>query len=154
VADYAASVFETVRLRRWKTAILNISYRAALEILLARLMKEPGQDDDYVAEETQALALAWFTDEKAKEQVGQILRRFHLDESAIEAGAYQLCASQLELIDRQLASLERRRTALLSCIAEYRAILAWRLKESGARIINAQSVPRLEHASGKKSAAA
>jgi hypothetical protein len=153
VADYAASVFEIARLRRCKTAILNISYRPALEILLARLLREPGQDDDYVSDETQALALAWFTDEKAREQVRQILRRFHLDESAIEAQAYQLCASQLELIDRQLASLERRQTALLSYIAEYRVSLAWQLKESAERIINAQSVLRLEHASSKKSAA-
>jgi hypothetical protein len=142
-----------VRLRRCKIATFNESYRTALENLLARLLREPGADAGYVPEEAQALALAWFTDEKAKAQVGQILRRFHLDESAIEAEAYQLCAPQLELIERQLVSLERRRTASLSFIAEYRASLAWQLKESAGRIINAQSVLRLEHTSSKKSAA-
>jgi hypothetical protein len=153
VADYEASIFETVRLRGIKIGILNGSYRPALERLLARLLREPGQFDDYVPEQAQALALAWFTDEKAKAQVRQILRRFHLYESAIEAEAYRLCASELEPIDRQLDSLERRRARLLACLAEYRISLALVLKAGADRIIDEKPVLRLQHASRKKSAA-
>ena len=153
VADYASIAFETLRLRRCKTAIINSSFRAALQNLLAQLLREPGQFDDYVPEEAEALALAWFSDKKAREQVSQILSQFHLDESAIEAEAIRRCSSDLERIEGLLASLELRRTRALSCIAEYRASLALQLQASANRILEAKNVRQLEHA-GRKSAAA
>ena len=38
-------------------------------------------------QESEALAFEWFTDPKARRQVAEILNRFHLDETAIEAEA-------------------------------------------------------------------
>src|SRR5713101_8450186 len=87
VADIASIAFEVMRLRRCKTGIINTSFRAALQNLLVQLLREPGQYNDYVPEEAEALALAWFTDKTAKQQVSQILSQFHLNESAIEAEA-------------------------------------------------------------------
>ena len=152
VADYASIAFETLRLRRCKTAIINSSFRAALQNLLV-LLREPGQFHDYVPEEAENLAVAWFSDKEAKKQVSEILRRFHLDESAIEAEAIRRSSSDLERIEGLLASLELRRTRALGCIAEYRASLALQLQASANRILEAKNVRQLEHAD-KKSAAA
>ena len=77
VADIASITFETLRYRRAKTAIINTNFRAALQNLLTQLLREPA--DDYVPNEAKVLALTWFTDEKAREQVSQILGLFHLD---------------------------------------------------------------------------
>jgi hypothetical protein len=153
VADIASIAFEILRLRRCKTGIINSSFRAALQSLLTQLLREPGQLDDYEPEEVEALALAWFSDQKAREQVSQTLSRFRLDESAIEAEAIRRSSSDLERIEGLLASLELRRARALCCVAEYRAGLAHQLQESANRIIEAKNVHRLEHA-GKKSAAA
>jgi hypothetical protein len=152
VADIASITFETLRYRRAKTAIINTNFRAALQNLLTQLLREPA--DDYVPNEAKVLALTWFTDEKAREQVSQILGLFHLDASAIEAEAIRSSSSDLQIIEGMLASLELRRTRALCFVAEYRATLAWRLKESADRIVDAKAVRRLEHPSGKNSAAA
>jgi len=60
-------------------------------------------------QESEALAFEWFTDPKARRQVAEILNRFHLDETAIEAEAIRSVAADLELLDRMLMSLEVRR---------------------------------------------
>jgi hypothetical protein len=153
VDDIASIMFQVLRLRRCETGIINSNFRPALQSLLARLLREPGQFEDYVPVEVEALALAWFSDKKAKEKVSQILSRFHLDESAIEAEAIRRSSADLERIESLLASLELRRTRALGCIAEYRAILARQLKESANRIIEGKIVPRLERASKKSEAA-
>jgi hypothetical protein len=153
VADIASMSFEVLRLRRCKTAIINTAFRAALQDVLARLLREPGLLGAY-PNEAATLALGWFTDEKARKKVLQTLSKFQLDESAIEAEAIRRCSSDLERIEGLLASLELRRTRALSCIAEYRTILARQLQASSDRIIDAKTVRRLEHASNKNSAAA
>jgi hypothetical protein len=66
VYDIASIAFEGLRLRRCEIGIINTSFRAALQNLLAQLLREPGQLDDYVPEEVEALALAWFTDKKGE----------------------------------------------------------------------------------------
>lgn len=154
VADVASITFEILRYRRAKTAIINTSFRAALQNLLAQLLRKPGQYDDYVPDKAKALALAWFKNEKARKQVLQILSRFHLDETAIEAEAIRRSSSDLQLIEGLLASQELRRTRALCFVAEYRTTLAWQLKESTDRIIDAKAVGQLEDAAGRNSAAA
>src|SRR5215472_9587985 len=85
VHDICAIVWEILRLRRCKVVITNSAFRSALEHLLVQLLRQPGQY--YVEDEAKALAHAWFTDQEAKKQVLEILSRFNLDESAIEAEA-------------------------------------------------------------------
>ena len=85
-------------------------------------------------------------------EVAEILRRFHLDESAIEAQAIKRLASELEIVDKRLMSLETRRNRAIRNIAEYRESFARKVRESSGRIIEADSVVRLENPSGRKSA--
>ena len=96
----------------------------------------------------------WFTDKEAQKQVSEILSRFDLDESAIEAEAIRGSSADLELLDRMLTSLETRRNKALGCVAEYRASLAHQLRESADRIIDGKDVLRLKHPSSERSTAA
>ena len=154
VHDMYSIVWEILRLRRCKVMIINAAFRSALEHLLVQLLKEPGQYDHEVQDKARALAHAWFTDREAEKQVSQILNRFDLDESAIEAEAIRRSSSDLELLDRMLTSLESRRNKALRCVAEYRTSLAHQLRESADRIIEDKGVLPLEDTSSKRPTAA
>jgi hypothetical protein len=154
VHDICAIVWEILRLRRCKVIIINSAFRSALQNLLKQLSRLPGQYEYQVEGEAEALAHSWFTDQEAKKQISEILSRFDLDESAIEAEAIRRSSSDLELLDGMLASLETRRNKALGCVAEYRAGLAHQLRESADRIIDGKGVLRLEDASSERSTAA
>ena len=154
VHDFCSIVWEILRLGRCKVVIINSAFRSALQHLLMQLLKGPGEYDYEVENQAQALAHAWFTDREAEKQVSQTLNRFDLDESAIEAEAIRRLSSDLELLDRMLASLESRRNKALCCVAEYRASLAHQLRESADRIIDGKGTLRLEHPSSRRSTAA
>jgi hypothetical protein len=154
VHDISSIVWEILRLRRCKVAIINSAFRSALQNVLTQLLRQPGQYDYDVEDEAEALAQAWFTDQQAKKQVSEILARFDLDESAIEAEAIRRSSADLELLDRMLTSLESRRNKALGCVAEYRASLAHQLRESAERIIDGKGVLRLEDAATTRSTAA
>jgi hypothetical protein len=154
VHDMSAIVWEILRLRRCKVVVINSAFRSALQDLLTQLLKEPGQYDWHVQNEAQALAQGWFTDKEAKKQVSEILSRFDLDESAIEAEAIRRSSADLELLDRMLTSLESRRNKALGCVVEYRASLAHQLRETADRIIDGKGTLRLEDTASQRSTAA
>jgi hypothetical protein len=154
VHDICAIVWEILRLRRCKVIIINSAFRSALQNLLKQLSRLPGQYEYQVEGEAQTLAHSWFTDQEAKKQVSEILSRFDLDESAIEAEAIRRSSSDLELLDRMLTSLESRRDKALGCVAQYRASLAHQLRENSDRIIDGKGVRRLEDAVNERSTAA
>jgi hypothetical protein len=154
VADISFILWETLRLRRCKAAIINTGYRAALGQLLSQLLRRPGQLNYSTKDEAEALALGWFSDQSVRQQVAEILGQFGLDESAIEAEAIRSLSADLELLDRMLTSLELRRNRALRCIGEYRDGLAKRLRESAERIVGQNEVLRLEDKSSKQSSAA
>ena len=154
VHDISSIVWEILRLRRCKVGIINLALRSALQSLLKQLLRQPGQYEYEVEDEAQTLAQSWFTDQEAKKQVSEILSRFDLDESAIEAEAIRRSSSDLEVLDRMLTSLETRRNKALGCVAEYRASLAQQLRDSADRIIDAKGVLRLEDAASERSTAA
>jgi hypothetical protein len=154
VHDISAIVWEILRLRRCKVVIINLALRSALQSLLKQLLRQPGQYEHEVEDEAQTLARSWFTEQEAKKQVSEMLSRFDLDESAIEAEAIRRSSSDLELLDGMLTSLESRRNKALGCVAEYRASLAHQLRENSDRIINGKGVLRLEDAVNERSTAA
>src|SRR5258705_1805959 len=146
VADIAEIIWESRRLHRCKAVMINLNYSAALRSLLEDVLGAVNYGKAYV------LAQTWFTDKKAKKEVAEILRRFHLDESAIEAQAIRSLASELEIIDKGLMSLEARRNRAIRNIAEYRESFARKVREGSGRIIEGDSVVRLANPSGQKSA--
>jgi hypothetical protein len=154
VHDICAIVWEILRLRRCKVVIINSALRSALQSLLKQLLRQPGQYEYEVEDEAQTLAQSWFSNQEAKKQVSEILNRFDLDESAIEAEAIRESSADLELLDRILTSLESRRDKALGCVAQYRASLAHQLRESSDRIIDGKDVLRLEDPASNRPTAA
>ncbi|HWX26206.1 MAG TPA: hypothetical protein VNZ53_02055 [Steroidobacteraceae bacterium] len=150
VADMSAIVWESLRLRRCAAAIINMAFRAALKNLLVQFWKNPDEPAPY--QESEVLAFEWFTDPNAKQRVAEILNKFHLDETAIEAEAIRSVAADLELLDRMLMSLEARRNRALRSIADYRASFAEKVQQVSDRIINAEPLLRIRQPAGGASA--
>jgi hypothetical protein len=146
VEDIIYISWDILRIHRSRTALINLTFRAALEKTLVELLRQPKMQmlSDSPARE---LAYAWFSDEKAKSKVVKLLEQFHLDETAIEAEAMRSCAADLELFDKLLVSAESRRNRALRSVAEYRTDLALRLRATRDRIIDGEvlAVDRYEH---------
>jgi hypothetical protein len=153
VRDMAYILWEIRRLRRCKDTIINVAFRTGLERVLKQLLRRPGQNEWFNSnEEIEDLALRWFTDPKAKKEVSELLRKFQLDEIAIEAEAIRDSPQDLEQLDRMLRSLEVRRDRALALVVEYRVNLAHQLRDSAERMTQEPTVRRLETNAGKKSA--
>jgi hypothetical protein len=150
VDEFATHIWEIQRFRHYKAIILNNSRLAALQEIVEQLLRD--QDFQYNDRKNAAddLARGWFENNKAKTQVATLMRKFGLDEGAIEAEAFRLCAEYLERLDRILTGLEFRRDRALRFIAEYRKILSKQLGQAGDRILDNDDVPRLV-AVGKRS---
>jgi hypothetical protein len=153
VNDISSIVWEMLRLRRCKTAIVNIGFRAALENLLSQLLKRPDNFHSNVRDQAEALALSWFTDQEARKRVSVLLDQFGLEEFAIEAEAIRRSLSELESIERLLSSLESRRNKALRCIGQYREGLGRQLREVSDRMIVGEDILRVEDSSREKSVA-
>jgi hypothetical protein len=151
VADIAAIVSETLRYRRCKAALINTAFRDALRRLMIQFWKDANETASFQG--CELLAFDWFTDPKAKRYVAEILGRFDLDETAIEAEAIRSLAPELEVLDRMLSSLEVRRERAIRGIAEYRKNFAERVREVSDRIIESGPILRLgKNIAGQRSA--
>jgi hypothetical protein len=153
VDDIAYLVWEILRLRRCKAAIINLAFHGALKKVVAQVSSEPGKWGREVDDRAEELAHSWFSDPDVKKQIAGLLRKFDLDETAIEAEAFRKSADDLELIDRLMASAEARRDKALVCVAQYRGDFGALLRESSDRLV-AGNVLKLEHAGNKQKPAA
>ena len=144
VAEIAALVWEILRFRRCKAAIVNAAFKGALEDLLSRLIGTP----DWHA--LRELVEDWFSKSEAKKEVSELPAQYHLDESAIEAEAIRSRSEELEVLDRMLTSLESRRNKALRCIADYQDRL--KVREASDRVIEGKAVVQLENRSARRSA--
>jgi hypothetical protein len=144
VDDIAALVWEILRLRRCKVAIVNVAYKKAVSEILYRLIEEPDFDNPE-REWYEALLVDWFSKPKARKEVLRLLSRFRLDEAAIEAEAIRSVFSELEVLDKILTLLESRRNKALRWIADYRNDFAKQLREVSNRVIEADPVILLEN---------
>src|SRR4051794_12196793 len=69
VEDMVDIICDTLRLRRMKTSLINAALPGALERLLTRLLRKPGQFPDANREEAQTLAYKWCSCDVTKAQV-------------------------------------------------------------------------------------
>src|SRR4029077_1576852 len=120
VEDIAHLVWEILRLRRSKAAIVNLAFPAALKEVITQLLIKPRGLKFQVEDRSKKLAHEWFSDPDVKKEIAGLLQQFNLDETAIEAEAFRRSADDLERIDRLMASAEARRDKALVCIAQYR----------------------------------
>jgi hypothetical protein len=142
VSDIAHHTCDIVRGHRWKAAIINSEIGPALASLISRL------EFGGLSHQAAILAKNWYTDPAAKKKVAELLRKFGLDESAIEAQAFQRSALDLAVLDRMIASSESRRSKALRNIAECDFIFAERLGASSERIIGGKA-PEVKHRVGE-----
>jgi hypothetical protein len=154
VEDIAYLSWDVLRLRRSKAAIVNLAFRAALKELITQVLLEPGQYKHQLGDQPDELARDWFSDPNIKKQIADLIQKFNLDESAVEAEAIRRSADDLERMDRLMASAETRRDKALVCVAQYRGDFGTLLRDSSNRLITREA-PGLEHVSSneQKSAA-
>ena len=138
VAEIIDTTWQTIRYQRCRTAMLNVEYRNAVRNLLDHELEVVD------SETADALAQQWFTTKKAREEVGELLIRFNLDESAIEAEAIKSLGAELERLDRMLTSLQSRRNRAIRGLREYRESVAERARDVSRRVIEEDKVPQLE----------
>jgi hypothetical protein len=149
VEDVTYLVWEILRLRRSKAAIINLAFRDALTEVVMQLLRKPGEYKHELKDRADDLAREWFFDLNVRKQIAELLREFDLDETALEAEAFRKSADDLEGIDRLMASAEARRDKALMCIAQYRGDFGALLRESSDRLVDGK-VLKLEHAGSKE----
>jgi hypothetical protein len=133
--DIIASVWEILRLRRCKTAIVNIAFKQAVRALL------DAQLEDYFDLRAKDLSERWFNDPAARTEVAEILGELKLDESAIEAEAIRISSASLEGIDRMLAAAESRRSRAFRNIEDCRASFAKTIRTVSDRALQESTEP-------------
>ena len=151
VDDIAALVWEILRLRRCKVAIVNTAFKNALSEIVYRLADEP-EPDTPEREWYETTLVDWFSKPEARKAVLELLAEFGLDEAAIEAEAIRSVFSELEVLDRMLTLQESRRNKALRSIADYRDGFAKQVREVSNRVIEADPVIKLENQAARRSA--
>ena len=117
-AEIVESEWETLRLRHFKSLIVNSARRPAVQSLLAVLLSRTESDD------IEDLAERFFTNKRERKKVGAILRKFGLSEANIDAEAFRCSIAELAEINRRLVELGSRRDKILQQLEDHRAGLA------------------------------
>lgn len=135
VEEITALIWDIQRLRNCKVSVIHQMSRRALKSILNQLLPI----DEKIKVE---LADRWFEDAAAKEEVSEILKRFDLDESAIEAEAIKLASDQLEWLDKALVLASSRLDKSLRFIKSYRAGFADDVRRQTDRLLMADVTPQ------------
>jgi hypothetical protein len=131
VRDIAELLWETLRLRRLKAALMRAAAHEGLAKLLTPLVPN-------IAERTE-LVRAWARkDHDAERQVAQLLKKAGLDAGAITAQTLAVKLDTFERVDRLIAQTEARRNAVLREIERRREAVARRLREASTIIEDAE----------------
>jgi hypothetical protein len=138
VLDYAELTCEILRLRRWKTAMINRNFLPALQAVFQQLLLLSGYNFVEADTAAQDIAHRWFTNQQVKKYGMRLLRQHELDESAIEAEAFRKSADEIELLEKLVASAESRRAKIIREIAAYRNELTQQVENSANRIIEGE----------------
>jgi hypothetical protein len=151
VDDIAYLTWDILRFRRWKADIINTALVDALAGLLTHLQPRPDegeflelvQMEQLLAHQRKAKALAhaWFDDEKAQTKVANLLQKYGLDVTALEAEAFRLRAEDLERCERLQAAAEIRRDKALRFVSKLRKKFGERLRKSSDRILQDEGAP-------------
>lgn len=136
VDQIAKQDWEIARLNRIRVAILNMNLRKALYVVFVENLDEYEGGQDTVEYLDQ-----WFTDGEVKQQVSDVLAKFGLEVSAIEAEAFRQSADDWRIIDQLLAAAESTRDGALRHFFLCREALS---PQRQNKVIDARPVPRIE----------
>jgi hypothetical protein len=142
VDDIARIFWDLRRQRRAKTALLDMASKNAVLRILGNL-----RVDQCWAKQADDL---WFTDAGFRQDLIELLGKFSLDESAIDAEAMRWVAQDVEVLDKQIASREMRFRNALRTMTDYRQSFADQARIASNRLIEAPRVIPLEEQRIKK----
>jgi len=150
VDELTCLAWDIRRFRCAKTELIKSKFPCAIRNLLRQVSKQSGHSVLSANVEADKFAYQWFADEGAKKKVRELLRYFYLDEFAIEAEAIRLSRSDVEELDRLLASLEWRFKKTLRFVAKLRGGFGRHLRDNLDRIIDGEilgidGTPRKNH---------
>jgi hypothetical protein len=138
--EIACLVWEIMRWRRVRDAMLNSAMQNALhDILVEDLSELEGGDEtiDYLAK--------WLTSEETRNEILEMLKKYGLDQSSIEAEAFRQSSSDVMRLEQILASATTRRERALYMIRDYRDSLADRLRRKADEVLENGKVLRLQN---------
>jgi hypothetical protein len=135
VEEITALIWDIQRLRNCKVSVIHQLSRRALKSVLSQIL--PIDEKIKVN-----LADRWFDDAAAKEEVSEILKRFDLDESAIEAEAMKLASGELEWLDKALVLATSRLDKSLRFIKSYRVGFVDDVRRQTDRLLTADVTPQ------------
>jgi hypothetical protein len=129
VRDIVDLLWESIRLRRLKAALMRANTHEGLAKLLAPLAPNLFERNELVR--------AWFRrDREARQEVARLLEAADLGEATIAAQTLAAKLDTFERIDRLIAQTEARRNATLREVERRRESLARRLRDA-SNIIDA-----------------
>jgi hypothetical protein len=141
VADIAEKAWESRRLRRVKIHLISSAFRSGLKQLLDELIDPPEQVySSRWRQEIAQFADKWFSNKKDKKEVLEVLERFGLDPFAVEAAAVRSVATEIETIDRLMASQEARLSRSVRWLADLRGGLGRQLHAKVERVIEGRTL--------------
>lgn len=136
VRNYVNHIWDRERLRAVKAGILNVARTEGLESVLESIGRgRDGKDSWDVHEAAEKETYKWSIDANSRRKTRERLQQHNLDESDIAAEAFRFRLSEVETLDRMLASVE------LQCSAALREILRRdeALRDSAGEIIDAEA---------------
>jgi hypothetical protein len=137
VHDVAAQVWDILRFRNAKTAIINTAFASALLAIIQRIMPT---SEIMLDAEAERLAHGWFVEQKTRIEVEELLAAHDLDDQSVAAEALRQVAPELERLDRMLTNYEVRRDRALQNIQDLRAGLAKRVRQASDRVLDDNSL--------------
>jgi hypothetical protein len=146
VNNMALLVWDILRQRRMKTDFILTARPAALLTILKQILFRLNSPLDEGIR-ARSLVRAWFEDGAEKKEVQELLQKFQLDESAIDAEAYRSVFSEVQEINKTLAVAEALFSKTIRFISDYRKSFALQVQSSTEQILSRDDVPRLELAS-------
>jgi hypothetical protein len=150
--DVVNYTWDICRLDKSKSVLINTIWKEALRMILESCLPQDEQDPGRTARK---LAEDWFATSDGQFSVIELLRKYHLDEGAVDAQAMVLRLPELGEIDRKL---ERARVARIRTLAEierYRIAGSWKMPKKLPQLIDAEIqstsvVPSLDQAGQQK----
>ena len=144
VDELAVVIWEIMRLLRIKAEILNGAFYEALKKILRQVWSEDFEDYPVRDRAIEDLAWQWLgNDADAKAKVSEMLGYHQLDETAIEAEAFQMRAEDLEKLDYLLSRAELRREKLITAIAAFRQGLGKLVRQVSDELVEQAEPPQV-----------
>ena len=123
--DYADLTWEIQRMRRIKVGMIDAKRKEAVISIFESILEEENLEEGRDrAKEAGTKADQWFGGGEGKQQIRQHMQKYDLDSYTITAQAFALRSRELEVVERMLDSVERRRSKLLFEIEVHRSASA------------------------------